>query len=289
MTLISEDLSENMDLHYLKVSSRPSNIIIDRAQKILQDDSAIMHDGSLEKFDSSSHKNIAVYKMKTEEQGEIYFKKYSYERNLYKFKEFVFSSEGLSQMQLCSRLLECEIPVIEPVLSAVKKESNFSYRSVFVSKGVENSRDCESILAQNRSAELSTQDYYKIVDQFGIIWARLLNNNIIHKDPGPSNFLLKNWQNSPEVVLVDLDDIFYIPLVPEVAKVHALARFKGKFLNQFYKNYINYRRVWDEVFLNKFWPAYESGYSREKFISKVDRLARKKFDWRRKRDAKKGK
>ncbi len=258
-------------------------VLSDVLNRILFDDKSSSGDKTkLKLINSASNKNIKVYKCTVDNLGEIYLKRYDYDRKLYRLKESVFEPEGLSQLKKSSKLNKLDIPAILPIASAVKRNSFADYTSVFISRAVQNCRDCSELINEG-IPEAARNNMKDILRQFGLIWARLLNNNIIHKDPGTSNFLLENWRDNPRVVLVDLDDIFNLPAAPELAKIHALARFKGKFLNKFYKNSLEYREEWDDIFMSSFWEIYETRRKKDKFCQKTNRLAQKKFDWRKKR------
>jgi len=238
----------------------------------------------IEVFDFSHSKNIIIYRLNYEGLGEVFLKKYSYDRIAYKFKELLLNPTGLTQLRLAVELTELGISVIEPVASLVFSKGFLNYKSIFVSRGVENSKDWGEIIENNLIGKIGFHRIRTIIEDFAQIWARMLNNNIIHRDPGVGNFLLKNWRSDPEIILVDLDDIFSFPWTPERMKAHALARFKSKFINQILQNSLTYDEKWDEIFLESFWPRYKSSWNYDKFMKTVKLLAEKKLSWRQKRD-----
>lgn len=165
-------------------------------------------------------KNIDKGKVyKTKYKGENYFiKSYSHKKFRKLFKNLFRPVDAIRHCKTISELKNANISVMEPVLSLTYKKNSFVTDSIFVTREVKGI----SILDFLKKDNLNIKKRKYIIKKLGIIWGKLLNNNFMHQDPSLSNYII-NF-NTGELTLIDVDNLYKIPISISKILLQSLAR-----------------------------------------------------------------
>ena len=237
----------------------------------------------LELIKRKNTKNTAVFYYDHEGNG-YFIKHFFFRKWSYALKEIIGSPIGLTSYRKSIKMTVKDIPVATPLAAIIYEGTKSKKDSVYISRELENSLVVNDLIRENRVKEISDDNIKNLTLQMADIWAKLLNNNFIHKDPNAKNFMIKDLNGTPEIYLIDIADVFDLSVAPEFLKIHALARFFGKFAKAFIKSEAEFDSKYLDLFEERFVQSYEFKGSKAKFIAKVKKLARKKYQWRIDRD-----
>ncbi|SDL18294.1 lipopolysaccharide kinase InaA family protein [Halarsenatibacter silvermanii] len=281
-----KEISPGLKLYYPVSNENINNKILEIAVDMLASKKGSKE---AELINRQGSKNVEVYKACLSNQ-DYYLKKYDYQRPSYILKEKFFSIEAIKQLKLSYELNKLNIPSIRPEFAITGKNNLLSnVPSIFVSKGIESGFDCSYLIKRKEiQHDMQKEKLESLFTQVVYLIVKLANNNFLHKDPAPGNFLIQKPHEKPRVFLVDFDDIFKLPVMPERLKVHMLARLKAKFMNRFEKYNFTYESLWKKSFKNVFRGHYNKKWNIKKYNRVLKELTNKKVNWRKYRDSNKG-
>ena len=231
----------------------------------------------------TNRKNTAVYYYNFEGDG-YYIKHFYFRKWSYSLKEIIGNPIGLTSYRKSVRMLAHDIKVATPVSAITYGGTAFKRDSIFITRELEKSVLINDLIKGNQIMDIPDDKLEDLVVQMAGIWASLLNNNFIHKDPNANNFMIVDLDGDAEIYLIDIADVFDLPVGTEYFKIHALARFFGKFVKAFIQSGAEFDLEYLDIFEKRFIEKYEFKGSKEKFIARVKELARKKYKWRLDRD-----
>ncbi|MBF8436555.1 hypothetical protein I0Q91_05665 [Halanaerobiaceae bacterium Z-7014] len=259
--------------------------IIEKDREVIPEifDYLLNDPAKLELIKRKGSKNTAVYYYNHEGRG--YFIKHFYFRKwTYALKEIIGSPIGLTSYRKSIKMLVNHIPVATPLAAIIYDGTRSKKDSVYISQELENSVLVNDLIKENKVRDIPKENMESLTLQMADIWAKMLNNNFIHKDPNSKNFMITDLNGEPEIYLIDIADIFALPYAPEFLKIHSMARFFGKFAKSFIQSEAEFDKKYFDIFEEEFSRNYNFKGSNEKFIAKVKKLTRKKYQWRLDRD-----
>lgn len=190
---------------------------------LLWEKAALINKDYVELISSSGGRNIDVYKINY--QNDIYYlKHYFYERISKKIQcNFIRKPEGSRNLKISNELIESGINTAEPIFGATK--NNFITKdSLYLTKKAEKI-ELKKFLKKN---EFTKEILLKLAN----FWAKFVNNNLIHQDPGFNNLFIDYKNDQLQITTIDIDDIYHLKFLPKKMIVHLLARFLAKtFIN----------------------------------------------------------
>ncbi|SDL18330.1 lipopolysaccharide kinase InaA family protein [Halarsenatibacter silvermanii] len=273
MKFEKENLKKRINLYYPEECNK-NNLLRNIANYLLQ---TIWEKGKL-KWDCLGHfskiepvkprKKGGVLKLHYEKK--VYYVKYYSHTQVSKiFKNLFRSVEGIRHFKTAERLKKRGINTVNPLLAMTFQRSFFVKDSLFVTEEIEGfslSNYCNNTPSINSNGEK-----LKIAGNLGVIWAKLLNNNILHLDPKPANFFV---QKDFKINLVDIDNVYFYPYLPFFMKKRSIARLHEYFLRAFnFKIRDKYKRV----FLDDFTKNINKNLDKEKLKNKIEKITREKL------------
>lgn len=169
-------------------------------------------------------------------KSEVY--KFNYDDNAYYLKYYTpirydkiiknqfREVEALRHYNTAKGLHSADILTVIPVLALVK-ENNFFYKeSVFVMEEVKGNT-LENYVKKNRPGKTFREE---IIKQLADLYAKLANYRILHQDPAFYNFMIREKHTeSIELVVIDVDNIYKLPVFPKKAIVYNLVKLYTMF------------------------------------------------------------
>ena len=67
-----------------------------------------------------------------------------------------------------------------------------------------------------------------------LLWSKLINNKFLHQDPGLNNFMI-DIKEDIEIKLIDIDNIYQLPVLPERLILKNLAKLRSRQITDFNK------------------------------------------------------
>ncbi|NLM97411.1 MAG: hypothetical protein GX175_07370 [Halanaerobiaceae bacterium] len=132
--------------------------------------------------------------------------------------------EALRHYNTARGLQSAGIPSVNPVLAIIKKNNLFYKESILVMEEIEG-LTLEDYLRKPRPADNIKNE---IIKQFAGIYAKLINNKYLHQDPMFCNFMIKGKdEDSIEIVLIDVDNIYKLPFFTKRMIVYSLVKFNN--------------------------------------------------------------
>ncbi|MCK8827533.1 hypothetical protein MWH25_07230 [Natroniella acetigena] len=155
-------------------------------------------------------------------KGETYYlKKYFYRKPIKRVKNLFRKVEAIRHFKTANKLLDCDIPAIDPILAVTFKRDLLTTDNIFVTKECQGIDLCSYLKKYN----YNYKDRKILIKRIAKLWAKLLNNNFLHRDPTLENFLVnKNLRLN----LVDIDHLYHLPVLFESLIIDALVRFNAE-------------------------------------------------------------
>lgn len=173
-----------------------------------------------------------VYRMKFDDQ--VYYVKCYAHRKLKKVIKNIFRPvEAVKCFKIGIKLLNADIAVAEPVLGLTCRRSLFLVDSIFVAKEVPGV-DLHAYLERNKTYDKELRE--NIIREMALLWSKLVNHNFLHHDPWLGNFMFDPKQKIIQIKLIDIDNIYSLPFLPQNILIKNLARLRSKQLYEFSKN-----------------------------------------------------
>lgn len=223
---------------------------------------------------SRPERGLTTYRLKYEGNG-YFVKNFKYNGFWRRLDNLLRVPYGIRQYRKAQQLKDFNIPAVEPVLAISKKMSFCQIKSTFVSREIP--ADNFKQLIAGEKLDLP-EERLLIINKFGSIWARLFNNNFIHLDPTPDNFLVKSMEKEVEIYLVDLVDIYSLPVVPGFIIIYNIAGFFRHLVSKLAK--LNSAGLTAEEwgrFFDSFMGYYDRPLNKVDFRNKIEKLTFKKL------------
>lgn len=134
--------------------------------------------------------------------------------------------EALRHYNTAMALQTAGIPTVLPVMAIVRKKNRLYKESIFVMEEVKGDT-LERYVQKNRPGNIFRQE---IVKQLADIYAKLANSYLLHQDPSFYNFMIREKHTeSIELVVIDVDNIYKLPVFPKRAIVYNLVKLYTMF------------------------------------------------------------
>ncbi|WP_027339408.1 lipopolysaccharide kinase InaA family protein [Halonatronum saccharophilum] len=265
MGLEQENYNSKIKIYY------KNNYQKDLAQEIIEyiwfEDRTNAHRFKLVKDD----KKGKVYRFKFDKQA-YYLKYYAHRRTKKVIKNLFRPVEAIRHFKTILRLKSANIPVIEPVLSLTYKQNLFITDSIFVTKEFEGI----SLFDYIKNKDYNLKERRNIVKGLGQIWGKLLGNNFSHQDPGLQNFMIN--LNSNKIVLIDVDNIYWIPISVKRVVLESLVRFYDRSLSNFHQTDAKSLTAQERIlFVKKLFKHYHTKIKKSEFIDRINHLTIKRL------------
>jgi hypothetical protein len=164
------------------------------------------------KFELVRDLRSKVYKMRF--QDETYYLKSYTPQNVGKIvKNFFRPADAVRYFQTSTKISRAGLIVAQPVLALTQKRGIYTAESIFVTREVPGV-DLHTYFIQEalQDQELRT----RMINQLVLIWRKLVNGNLVHQDPCLGNFIVLPEKKGKDfqLALIDVDNIYYRPLLP---------------------------------------------------------------------------
>lgn len=189
-----------------------------------------------------NNKSIISYELIKDDKGKVYkieynnqtyyLKSYSYRNFKKNIKNIFRSSEAVRYFKLAIKLISADITVTEPVLGLTLRRNLFMIDSIFVMKEVPGV-DLHTYLFKSDKCNKIIRR--KTINKFALIWGKLINNNFLHQDPCLRNFMINLKQGEVQIKLIDIDNIYLLPIFPKKMLMKNLAKLRSRQLTDFKK------------------------------------------------------
>ncbi|MCK8824301.1 hypothetical protein [Fuchsiella alkaliacetigena] len=209
---------------------------------------------------------------------EVYYIKILLSNKFRKKIENLISPEGLRYFKISKKLLAARVPIVQPMLAMTFHKSLLRVDGVFVTKEFKGI-SMRDYFKQNSLADFDRELGLDIIKCLARIWANIVNNDFLHQDPTPSNFMINIAQQGFKLSLVDVDDIYPLPFLPHKLVLHSLARFSRKFFSSLIRTkneeFIGQQERY--IFFKEFLAHYKRDIDFKKFVRDVNQLTIKKL------------
>lgn len=155
-------------------------------------------------------------------QGEtLYSKYYQFKSIARTLKRFMRGPYAVKNLRTALKLLEAGIPSVVPVGSIVYKKNIFSVESIFIMREVEGI----NLFDYLKSERIDKAFLMRLTDKLAKLSALLLKNNFYHSDPNLFNLFLSGREEESILTLIDIDNIYRLPLLSERILLENLVLF----------------------------------------------------------------
>ncbi len=154
--------------------------------------------------------------------GETLYSKYYQFRSIGRtLKRFFRGPYAVKNLRTALKLLEAGIPSVLPVGSIVYKKGLFSLESIFIMREVEG----VNLFDYLKRERIDKAFIMKLTNKLAKLSALLLKNNFYHSDPNLFNLFLSFREEESILTLIDIDNIYELPLLPERILLENLVLF----------------------------------------------------------------
>lgn len=206
-----------------------------------------------------------VYKLHTP-NAVYYVKYYQAQKFSKKIKNLVRKPAAARHFYTANKLLASRIGTAEPILGIVKDKNLLLKESLFVTREIQGINLYEHAKSQ---PEIDTRRI--IIKKLAKLWAKLINNNFWHKDPRLFNIMLQEDGQSLELILVDIDNIYSLPIFPHRLVIKNLTKLSADMLKDVItsdtKSLTPQERI---LFFAEFTNYYERDVNLKQFINRVN-------------------
>lgn len=171
-----------------------------------------------------------VYKAEYNNQT-YYIKSYANRSIKKNFKNIFRLPEGIRFFKLAEKLKKSDIPAPVPVLALTLRRNFIVVDSIFVMEEVAGV-DLYTYLSKTDKCNRVIRE--KVIDEFAFLWSKLINNKFLHQDPGLNNFMI-DIKEDIEIKLIDIDNIYQLPVLPERLILKNLAKLRSRQITDFNK------------------------------------------------------
>ncbi|MCK8816321.1 hypothetical protein MWH28_02950 [Natroniella sulfidigena] len=218
----------------------------------------------------NDRKGTEVFKL--DFKGETYYlKKYFYRKTIKRVKNLFREVEAIRHFKTANKLLDFDISTINPVLTVTFKRNLFTTDNIFVtkeSKGI----DLYNYL---KNYNYNYKNRKILIKRMAKLWAKLLNNNFLHRDPTLENFLINK---DLRLSLVDIDHLYHLPVLFESLIIDALVRFNAESCIYFDKTNSRFLSRKERVlFLTELIEGYEFKSDYKTILSRINQGTIKKL------------
>ncbi|MGM0369645.1 MAG: lipopolysaccharide kinase InaA family protein [Bacillota bacterium] len=166
-------------------------------------------------------------------KGEVYYVKSQAPRETSKLIKNIFRPvEALRHFKMLQQLSNADLIVPKPILSLTYSRKLFVKDSILVTKELKGI-DLDKYLLDSKDENYKLRK--KIIEQIAEIWAKLINNKLLHQDPCLENFKVEFQADKIKVKLVDIDNIYHLPIFPKKSLLNNLAKLRARQLSDFIK------------------------------------------------------
>lgn len=169
-------------------------------------------DEEMNNFELVQNIRSQVYKMQF--RNEIYYVKSYTPQNLSKIvKNFFRPADAVRYFRTAIRLSQAGVPIAQPVLALTRKTGFHPPDSIYVTREVPGI-NLWTYLCQGVRSDLEQRK--KMVSQFAFMWSRLIKLRLVHQDPQLGNYIASfgATEKDIQVNMIDVDNIYFIPLLP---------------------------------------------------------------------------
>lgn len=193
-----------------------------------------------------------VFKLK--HRNKWYYIKVYQHRKISKLLKNIFRSvESIRHFKTLNVLIKRKIPVITPVLALTNKRSFYLTDSIFVTEAFKGDNLYRFLLEK----QYITKEFRAaLIKKIALLYAQLINGNILNQDPSLLNILINYNNEKITLSLVDIDNAYTYPYLPEKVIFSNLAKFSARVLGDLLRGDIRSLSLRERVLFFKYFTEH---------------------------------
>ena len=223
-----------------------------------------------EKADDLSLECIKKDKSKVyraEFSGKVYYIKYYHLKKMDKIIKNLFRKpEAVRHFIMANKLMRNKIPTVKPVLGMTKKRDFLVTDSLLVTEEIKGMN-----LYEYAKLPQSSDIRKKVIKNLAKLWAELINNKFWHKDPRLFNIMIKFNKENFKLILVDIDNIYSMPVFPHKLVIKNLTKLSADMLTDVITSGSECLTSRERIlFFKEFTKAYNRDINFKKFVNRIN-------------------